>query len=133
VCSLITTLSGTFTDADHTAYIAAHWTDMLARSVDALDRFRDANPQASIVDVQYAELVADPLATMARVYGAFDDELTGQAHDAMAAHVSARPKGSRGRHGYDLAGFGLDGGALAERFAPYVERYQVPLEPIGSA
>ena len=31
VCSLITTLTGTFTDADHKRYIAEHWTDMLAR------------------------------------------------------------------------------------------------------
>ena len=109
VCSLISTLSGTFSDADHTAYIAEHWTDMLARSVDALNTFRDANPQVPIVDVQYAELVGDPLATMERVYGAFDDELTGQAADAMRAHVDSRPKGRFGTHRYDLDEFGLDG------------------------
>ena len=131
VCSLITTLTSTFSDADHTAYIAEHWTDMLARSIDGLNAFRDAHPEVPIVDVQYAELTADPLATMTRVYEAFDDELTGQAHDAMRHHVESRPKGSRGRHGYDLDAFGLDGPALAERFAPYVQRYDVPLEPMG--
>jgi hypothetical protein len=133
VCSLISTLSGTFSDADHTAYIAEHWTDMLARSVAALNTFRDANPQVPIVDVQYAELVGDPLATMGRVYGAFDDELTGQAADAMRAHVDSRPKGRFGTHRYDLDEFGLDGPALTERFADYVERYQIPLESRDSA
>lgn len=133
VCSLISTLSGTFSDADHTAYIAEHWTDMLARSVAALNAFRDANPQVPIVDVQYAELVGDPLATMERVYGAFDDELTGQAADAMRAHVDSRPKGRFGTHRYDLDEFGLDGPALTERFADYVERYQIPLESRDSA
>ena len=133
VCSLISTLSGTFSDADHTAYIAEHWTDMLARSVAALNTFRDANPQVPIVDVQYAELVGDPLATMERVYGAFDDELTGQAADAMRAHVDSRPKGRFGTHRYDLDEFGLDGPALTERFADYVERYQIPLESRDSA
>ena len=106
---------------------------MLARSVAALNAFRDANPQVPIVDVQYAELVGDPLATMERVYGAFDDELTGQAADAMQAHVDSRPKGRFGTHRYDLDEFGLDGPALTERFADYVERYQIPLESRDSA
>jgi hypothetical protein len=133
VCSLITTLTGTFSDADHTAYIAEHWTDMLERSVAALDGFRDANPQVPIVDVRYADLVGYPVATMERVYGAFDDELTGQARAAMQAHVDSRPKGKFGSHRYDLDEFGLDGPALAERFAGYVERYQIPLESHDSA
>lgn len=133
VCSLISTLTGTFSDADHTAYIATHWTDVLERSVAALDGFRDANPDVPIVDVQYADLVGDPIGTMERVYGSFDDELTGQARQAMQAHLDSRPKGKHGSHRYDLDEFGLDGPALAERFAGYVERYQVPLERTGSA
>ena len=133
VCSLITTLTGTFSDADHRAYIAEHWTDMLARSVDWLNGFRDANPDVQIVDVKYAELVGDPLATMERVYGAFGDELTGPARSAMQAHVDSRPKGRFGSHRYDLDEFGLDGPALAERFAGYVERYEIPLESSDSA
>jgi len=133
VCSLITTLTGTFSDADHRAYIAEHWTDMLARSVDSLNGFRDANPDVQIVDVKYAELVGDPLATMERVYGAFGDELTGPARRAMQAHVDSRPKGRFGSHRYDLDEFGLDGPALADRFAGYVERYEIPLESSDSA
>ena len=34
-CSLISTLTGTFSDADHTAYIAEHWTRLLDESIDA--------------------------------------------------------------------------------------------------
>jgi hypothetical protein len=131
VCSLITTLTKTFSDADHRAYIAEHWTDMLAASIDGLNTFRDAHPHTQIVDVQYADLVLDPLGTMARIYGAFGDELDGQAYGAMREHVESHPKGRFGRHGYDLAEFGLDGGALAERFRPYVDRYGLPLESLA--
>jgi len=128
VCSLITTLTKTFSDADHSRYIADHWTDMLARSIAAVDTFRDANPDKRIVDVHYAELAGDPIATMRRVYAAFGDELQGQALAAMEAHIASHPKGRFGRHGYDPAAFGLDAGAIAERFRPYVERYGIPLE-----
>ncbi|MBS0577913.1 MAG: sulfotransferase [Proteobacteria bacterium] len=128
VCSLITTLTGTFSDADHQRYIAEHWTEMLERSVAAVEAFRAANPRVQIVDVQYADLVRDPIATMRRVYAAFDEELQGPALAAMTAHVQSHPKGRFGQHRYDLAEFGLDGPAIAERFRHYVERYDIPLE-----
>jgi hypothetical protein len=128
VCSLITTLTGTFSDADHQRYIAEHWTEMLERSVAAVEAFRAANPRVRIVDVQYAELVRDPIATMRRVYAAFGEELEGPALEAMSAHVQSHPKGRFGQHKYDLAEFGLDGPAIAERFRRYVERYDIPLE-----
>ena len=113
VCSLITTLSGTFTDADHTAYVADHWTAMLEESVKWIDAFRSANPQYQIVDVQYADLVRDPLRTVEDLYGACGTELDGSARDAIAAYLNAHPRGKFGVHGYDLAEFGLDAGELA--------------------
>ena len=128
VCSLITTLTKTFSDADQGAFIAQHWTDMLARSIDGINGFRDANPGIKLVDVNYADLARDPIATMQRVYGEFGDAPTEQALKAMTAHVESRPKGRHGKHGYTPAEFGLDAGAIAERFKPYVERYGVPLE-----
>jgi hypothetical protein len=133
VCSLITTLTKTFSDADHRRYIAEHWTDMLARSIAKVDAFRAAHPDRRIVDVHYADLVRDPMATMRRVYAAFGDELDGQALRAMAEHVESHPKGQFGRHAYDPGEFGLDAAAIAERFRPYVERYDIPLEQRANA
>jgi hypothetical protein len=130
VCSLITTLTKTFSDADHRAFIARHWTDMLARSIDGINAFRDANPGKKVVDVNYADLARDPVATMRRVYAAFGEELSGQALRAMEAHVASKPKGRFGRHGYNPKEFGLNAGEIAERFRPYVERYGVPLEAL---
>jgi hypothetical protein len=128
VCSLITTLSGTFTDADHTAYVAEHWTAMLEESVKRIEVFRAAHPQQPIVDVQYADLVQDPLRTIEDLYAACGAELDGCARDAIAAYVNTHPKGALGTHAYDLADFGLDAGELAERFAGYVDRYNIAVE-----
>jgi len=128
VCSLITTLTSTFSSADHVAYIAEHWTQMLEDSIVGVDWFRAAHPDVHIHDVQYADLVQDTLGTMRKVYGAFGEDLSGQAFEAMTAHVESHPKGRFGRHGYNLAEFGLDGGALRERFAGYVSDYDIPLE-----
>jgi hypothetical protein len=128
VCSLITTLTRTFSDADHGRYIADHWTQMLERSVASVAAFRAAHPDKRICDVHYADLVRDPLGTVRSVYAAFGDELSGQALGAMTQHVESHPKGKFGRHAYDLAEFGLDAGAIRDRFRHYVERYGIPLE-----
>lgn len=128
VCSLITTLTSTFSSADHTAYIARHWTQMLEDSIEGVARFRRSHPDVLIHDVQYADLTQDTLGTMRGVYRAFGDELEGPALAAMAEHVASHPKGRFGTHGYDLDEFGLDGGAVRERFAGYVADYGIPLE-----
>ena len=131
VCSLIHTLSGTFTDADHRAYIAEHWVAMLEESIRRIDRFRATHPEHPIVDVRYDDLVQDPVGAVQSIYTAFDDSgsgLDGEAFAAMTAYVAAHPKDSLGVHGYDLAEFGLDGAQLAERFSGYVDRYDVPTE-----
>jgi len=128
VCSLITTLSGTFTDADHTAYIAEHWTAMLEESIRRIDAFRAAHPEHPIVDVQYANLVQDPLRTVGDLYTACGAKLDGSARDAIATYVNDHPKDKFGTHSYDLAEFGLDASELTERFASYIDRYEVAVE-----
>lgn len=128
VCSLITALTGLFSDADHSRFIADHWTEMLARSIDGMNNFRDANPHINIVDVHYADLARDPLGTMRRVYAGIGEDIEGQPIQAMTAHVESHPKHRFGRHGYDPREYGLDAGAIAERFRPYVERYGIELE-----
>jgi hypothetical protein len=101
---------------------------MLERSVASVAAFRAAHPDKRICDVHYADLVRDPLGTVRSVYAAFGDELSGQALGAMTQHVESHPKGKFGRHAYDLAEFGLDAGAIRDRFRHYVERYGIPLE-----
>jgi hypothetical protein len=128
VCSLISTLSGTFSDADHQRYIAEHWTAMLEESVRRIDAFRVTHPEHPIIDVQYADLVQEPLATVEALYASVGEELDGRATAAVTEYIDANPKGKFGVHGYDLGEFGLDGDELADRFADYVARHDIPTE-----
>jgi hypothetical protein len=128
VCSLIRTLSGTFSDADHGRYIADHWTAMLETSISRIESFRATHPGTPILDVRYDDLVRRPVETVAGIYRAFGDHVTDEARAAIEAYVTANGKGKRGVHRYDLAGLGLDPPGLAERFAPYIDRYDIPVE-----
>lgn len=131
VCSLVTSLAGTFTDADHRDQIARTWPWVLEQCVTRMDAFRDARPDVEIVDVHYADLVRDPVATVTDVYARCGIEMTGDAHDAFVAHAQAHPRGEFGAHRYDFASLGLDEGELRERFSGYVERYGVPAEHVA--
>jgi hypothetical protein len=125
VCSLITELSGCFSDADHRAYITEHWEAMLEESIRRVDAFRLAHPDHPIVDLQYEDLVRDPVGTVASIYDFFGDALDADTQAAMTGYAAAHPKGSLGAHGYTLAEYGLDATEITERFSGYVNRYNV--------
>jgi hypothetical protein len=131
VCSLISTLSGTFSDADHRAYIAGHWVAMLEESIRRIDAFRATHPEHPIVDVRYDDLVRDPLGTVESIYSstghAAGDGIDERARTAIRTYVTAHPKDALGVHRYNLDEFGLSGTELAGRFADYVDRYDVPM------
>jgi hypothetical protein len=127
-CSLIHTLSKHFTDADHGAYIARHWSDVLEACVDRPDDFRERHPHHRFVDVPYAQLMTDPIRAMQTIYQSAGLELTAPTEAKIRQYVDAHPKGQFGRHSYRLADFGLDGDALAERFSRYIKQHDVARE-----
>jgi hypothetical protein len=124
-CSLIRCLSGTFTDADHTAYIARRWTDVLVESVTRVDSFRDERADFPILDVHYPDLIAEPTAALERIYDFAGLPFTPDTEKAVADYLASHPRGQFGVHRYSTAGAGLDEGELRERFAAYTDRYGV--------
>ena len=128
VCGLISTLTSTFSDADHREYVGRHWSAKLAESVRRIEEFRAAHPERTIVDVQYADLVADPAGTVAGIYAACGDELGEDARAAIEDYAARNPKGRFGAHRYDLDEYGLAAEEIRERFTAYSDRYDVPEE-----
>jgi hypothetical protein len=89
----------------------ALWSAGLARFCSARSRY----PAGQFVDVQYDDLVADPLGVVKRIYATFGLPLSEQATDAMRALV-ARPSGGPSGHRYTLADFGLTPDEVAGAF-----------------
>jgi hypothetical protein len=128
VCSLIRTLSATFTDADHRDRIGQRWVDVLSQCVERVAGFRAAHPDHPIIDVQYADLMRDPVGTVAGIYESAGRSLDEDAATEIKAYIAANPRGKYGAHTYDLAEFGVSEAVIRERFAGYTDRYDVPLE-----
>ncbi len=80
-------------------------------------RATEAARATTFVDVAYHDLVADPAATLARIYAAANLDVPGDIGELVRAYDEAHPRAAHGEHRYTPADFGLDPDALRERFA----------------
>jgi hypothetical protein len=102
----------------------------LELQMDVVTAQRDAGdlPADRIADVLYADLVADPVACVARLYDGWGIELTADVRTRLERYVADRHTGRGSAHEYRFEDTGLD---LAEHRAllrPYQERFGVASE-----
>jgi hypothetical protein len=89
-----------------------------------------AVPDDHFVDVRYAHLLQDPLGTIAGIYAQLGLELTDETAGRMRAHLEARPKGRHGAREYRFEDLGVGEDDMREKFASYMDRFQVPREAL---
>ncbi len=100
----------------------------LDRSIEA--RMDGTVPPGQVVDVQFAEFMSDPFATIGTIYDSLGMELTNDTEAAMRSFLAAHPgDGGGGGNRYTFADTGLDAGVLRERGRAYQEYFDVPSEP----
>jgi NAD(P)-dependent dehydrogenase (short-subunit alcohol dehydrogenase family) len=128
-CSMVAHGRGVFSDAVDAREIGRHWLRKVRRMIDRSLAARAAGAEASVVDVSYYDLLADPLAEVRRIFSTHAGvPLTPDAEAAMRA-VSARDVQNRfGRHVYRTRDFGLSPAAIDEAFADYRARFSIRRE-----
>ncbi len=85
-------------------------------------------PEAQCLDVQYQELVRDPLRVIAAIYDALGLEWRADVAERIRVYLAARPQGRHGTHRYALEDFGLDRDDLDARYGAYMQHYDVARE-----
>ena len=81
-----------------------------------------------VVDIRYADLVADPVGTVARIQEVIGIAPSAEVEAAVNAWMTKNPKGKQGVHRYDMATFGIDEADIEVLAARYSERFDVPRE-----
>ena len=110
-----TTYSGEV-DAADVGRFQADQTELWFRRAAAF-RADPASVAATFVDLDYTELVRDPVGAITSVYAAADLEPPDDLDAFVAAYHQAHPRHAHGPHRYTAADFGLDEAELRERFA----------------
>jgi len=127
-CSLTASLSGTFTDQDFRPYIARHWPEVLATILDRIVDFRDRHGDGRFIDLEYRQILDDPIGCVRRIYERLDRDLTPGVEQAMREYLVTATQHRYGTHVYSLAEFGLERGPIEERLSAYLSRFDVPRE-----
>ena len=82
-----------------------------------------------IVDVQFADFIRDPFATIGGIYEALDREFTPVAERRMQDFLAAHP-GDNGGARHSWSNTGLDAGEVRAQVTGYQERFGVPTEAL---
>lgn len=130
-CSLTNMLrAGTSPHADP-HQIGRDMLELVRHHVDRLVAFDIAQAElgrSRLVHVDYYRLVDAPETVMPEVFAAVDLEWTSEVDDRVRTWRDENPKGKRGTHEYQLDDYGLDRETVAEVFADYTERFDIPSE-----
>lgn len=125
--SLFAVFRSTYSDAIDPLDVGRYQTEQTALWLDRAMAFRDGEAArrggARFVDLDYRALVADPIAAVQRIYDAAGLELGPGLIAEFDRHRTANRQHARGAHRYAPEHFGLDRGALRERFARYEGRF----------
>jgi hypothetical protein len=127
-CSLIKYVRRMYSDEVDLKGIGESFIDTFAIMIERADAFKAKHGAGSILDVQYADVMRDPVGTVRGIYEHFGEPFTAEAEQAMIAYVADNPKGKHGRHSYSLEEYGLTKEGVRERFRDYIERYDIPVK-----
>ena len=92
----------------------------IARNLDA----RDAHPGV-LFDVYYDRLIADPIGTVRDIYDHYGLAWSEEFAERLNYYLQQNPRDKHGAHRYAPEDFGQTGEAISERFAAYIDRFEL--------
>jgi hypothetical protein len=128
VCSLLHTMHELTGRPPEPALLGRAEHDAWALAMQRLLAVRARVGEERFADVHFHELVADPVATIARTYERLAIPFTGAAEREIAAYAAAHPRGRLGEHHYRLEDWGLDRARVHAAFSFYTDRCGVKRE-----
>jgi hypothetical protein len=96
---------------------------MFAYCLETNRKNRDDSPvnNDSLLDIQYAQLVADPIGTVRKIYSHFEIPWSNEYEELLQIFVNQHPKNKHGKHQYTPEQFGQSTQELKDYFAPYYD------------
>jgi len=129
ICSMTHALFGAKKEVDP-AWLGPVVMDWYASSLERGLAVRDRSDPSRFVDVNHDEFVSDSMSVVETIYERFGMPLPDAARSAMERHVTNNPRGKHGAHSYDLETYGLTREVVLDRFAAYVDRFRIELDPV---
>jgi hypothetical protein len=117
LCSLAAMSRSIFTKDVELDVVGKDILDITAYSYNKGQQFRQQQSAALVCDVNYSDLVQNPLETVRSIYSFFGDRLQPETANNMQQWLIANPQKKHGTHQYSLEQFGLNEHEVRARFA----------------
>lgn len=122
-CSLSAMGRTRFSDQVELKEVGSYWLNELATGMDRAMAVRDGAEAARFYDVNYVDLVKEPLKTVRQIYEYFGYPFSDRMEENLKQWIQENPQHKRGVHRYNLEQFGLRPEEVKERFANYRQRF----------
>jgi len=127
-CSLIKYVRQVYSDDIDLEGIGKSFIDTFSIMIERTLAYHEKHGQDSILDVQYVDIVRDPLGIIRRIYDYFGEPFSPQAEAAMQAYMDNNPKGKHGKHSYALEEYGLTREGVHSHFRDYIKKFNIPVK-----
>ena len=84
-----------------------------------------ADEDSRIFDVQFNDIISDPIKVIENLYGHFDFDFSDTVRVAMQDYLDNRPRNKHGEHHYTLEKFGLSQQQHGPLFTDYCKRFDL--------
>lgn len=122
--SLLSGVASLFSDSWQPQDIGPFLAEQWRRRVDDYLDFREQlNRENQFFDIQFADVLRDPVEAVSKAFAKFDMALSDHAKTAMGNWLESHPPGRHGKHRYTAEEFGLNRDELSESFKRYRERF----------
>lgn len=125
-CSLVATMRGMTSDAIQPQAIGEEWSRRWAELAERVTEVRKTAVSTQFFDVNYHDLIADPIQTVRDIYTYFDHPFTPELEQRMHTWQHNNQQHKHGVHRYSLSQFGLASEQLNRLFAPYLNAHPQP-------
>ena len=122
ICGAATTFSQARSPQDVGRFLVKQWRDRIDRFIDAR---ADLNRESHFFDLQFGEVLGDPVGAVKRAFAHFGMPVSKTAELAMRDWLKMHPLGRHGGHQYTADEFGLSLTELSEGFQRYRDRFGV--------
>jgi hypothetical protein len=106
--------------------VAEYWSAKIVDGIAKASAFDAARGDGWCYHVHYDDLLADPAASLEKIYRRFGDTLSSLQRRRITAWLQYRPQNAFGRHVYDPRDFGWTRQSLQARYLDYRQRYGIP-------
>jgi len=127
-CSIISLAQNIFCGGADPLFVGQNCAWQAREHAERIMDARAALGEERIIDVHYADLVRQPMATMRNLYARLGDAFSDAAESGMQAWLAENPQDKFGKHEYAFAQYGLTEAGIARSMERYIARYPVERE-----